>query len=879
MKPSAVLLIDLENFFLSRVQYFNQKAILPGNRPSFADDFERLIAFAQRMAGAQFAVRRAYADYATLRAGPRDLMRQGVEPVQVFRLSGSKNAADMRMAMDAAALLNGSAQVDHFILVTGDGDFIPVILELKRHGHTVSVIGVTGATNELIQRFVDNFELYEDLLAAEEVEVRSGERVQTGDNLAHVAQCVLRLLTQKGPLRFAAVKPLLSKELGHPFDPGAFGCDTTGEFLQKYQSELGVVIRQTQHDKELALPGAAPPSANGNGGSKVAPKPPARTAEKVAPKPAAPEPHTQIHYLQLLTGRGQASSAVGTVRVPAVPWAVIEWSCDMVATMLAPPRGAPTHTTSLLPKLVKAADSCDIPDLVKHLRSIYPILRAGLGAQPPDGVYALREGTTGEAVRRGLFQYIGYVLKCRLSDSGVTGEVRTDALAAVFDPGPALEKAVAELTAALAEPPPAESPPPAPVAPAPAPPRPTEDFHTAASYMKLLKAGGAKGSDTESFKILPVPWPSVERVCADLVPIVAARDAPPERDQLTARVIDSGKGSDIERYDQHVRRALGILRVAGELTEENGLMTLNAEITSGQELRNRALAFLLQLLQLRLEEREVYDPIRPREFVAAIEAGPLTDGLLAEIGPAISWLYRPADSTPATEPAFEQPAEPDTSAADSGIVLLEAVPDADGSRLELVAEPEPDTSSEPAPVPVEPAPIWDSSAYDFDGVLPETTAPTVHVHASASAPDALPETHSGVMGVVNVERITSEAVAAAGEDAQALPVNETEPSPTAPVPEPEMIQPFPEDDDDLMLAVPVADWMPDGDPLDTEVETYSPTLAPEQLVHAAPISARSVPIPPPLPGAVAPPVAKIFPPPLPVSIQPTPLPPLPPESA
>lgn len=863
MKPSAVLLIDLENFFLSRVQYFNQKAIPAGNRPSFADDFERLITFAQRMAGGQFAVRRAYADYATLRAGPRDLMRQGVEPVQVFRLSGSKNAADMRMAMDAAALLNGSAQVDHFILVTGDGDFIPVILELKRHGHTVSVIGVTGATNELIQRFVDNFELYEDLLAAEEVETRTGERALAADSIAHVAQCILRLLTQKGPLRFAAVKPLLSKELGHPFDPGAFGCDTTGEFLQKYQTELGVVIRQTQHDKELALLGAVPTSTNGTNGSKVAAKPPARTTDKGTAKPAAPEPHTQIHYMQLLTGRGQASSAVGTVRVPAIPWTVIEWSCDMVATMLAPPNGAPTHTTSLLPKLVKAADSCDIPDLVKHLRSIYPILRAGLGAQPPDGVYALREGTTGEAVRRGLFQYIGYVLKCRLSDSGVAGDVRTDALAAVFDPGPALEKVVAELATALAEPPPAESVP-APVAAAPAPPRPTEDLHTAAAYMKLLKAGGAKGSDTESFKILPVPWPSVERVCADLVPILAALGAPPERDQLTARVIEAGKDAYIERYDQHVRRALGILRVAGELTEENGLMVLNAEITSGQELRNRALAFLLQLLQLRLEERDVYDPIRPREFVAAIEAGPLTDGLLAEVGPAISWLYRPADGGPASEPV--------TSAADSGVVLVEAARDTDGTSLEPVAEPVPDATHEPVPVPVEPAPLWDTNGYDFDGVLPEPSEPSAQIHATVPTPEALPETHSGMMGVVNVERITSEAVAAAGEGAPALPVDDIEPVATASEPEP--LCPLPVDDEELVLAVPVADWMPDGDPLETEVETYSSALVPEQLVQAVPVPVRSVPIPPPLPATVAPPVAKIVPPPLPPL-----LPPPPPESA
>ena len=232
MKPSAVLLIDLENFFLSRKQYLEEQAVPPSGWPSFAKDFEQLIAFAQRMAGAPFAVRRAYADYVTLRVGPRDLMRQGVEPVQVFRLSGSrsgsKNAADMRMAMDATALLASAGHAEQFVLVTGDADFIPVILELKRHGRAVSVIGVTGATNELIQRFVDNFELFEDLLAAEEVEVRSGELALTGDGMEKVATAIRRLLARNRPLRFAAIKPLLSKELDYPFDPGVFGCDTAG---------------------------------------------------------------------------------------------------------------------------------------------------------------------------------------------------------------------------------------------------------------------------------------------------------------------------------------------------------------------------------------------------------------------------------------------------------------------------------------------------------------------------------------------------------------------------------------------------------------------------------------------------------------------------
>ena len=51
-----------------------------------------------------------------------------------------------------------------------------------------------------------------------------GLRAPNRDTISAVAPEAIRK-------RFAAVKPLLSKELGHAFDPGVFGCDTTGADL------------------------------------------------------------------------------------------------------------------------------------------------------------------------------------------------------------------------------------------------------------------------------------------------------------------------------------------------------------------------------------------------------------------------------------------------------------------------------------------------------------------------------------------------------------------------------------------------------------------------------------------------------------------------
>ncbi len=41
-----------------------------------------------------------------------------------------------------------------------------------------------------------------------------------------------------------------------------------------------------------------------------------------------------------------------------------------------------------------------------------------------------------------------------------------------------------------------------------------------------------------------------------------------------------GRGLNIERYEQHVRRSLGILRISGDLVESDGNVSLHPEVTS-----------------------------------------------------------------------------------------------------------------------------------------------------------------------------------------------------------------------------------------------------------------------------------------------------------
>src|SRR5690349_19023707 len=269
MQGNSILLIDLENFYLAREHTSGTY-----RASELSSDLEELSRFLGDVASSRrVTVRRAYANYNAarqtgevgrwdffLQRAPKTLMECGIEPVQVFRFpgGGNKNAADMRLAMDASVLVAENERIEQCVLVTGDADFIPLILELRRRGIEVVVIGVRGHTKMVLERYCDRFEYFEDLLVAAEYEGGTTPQLLELRNALHA------ILARHSPLPFAAVKPLLVKELGRAFEPTRFGCENTGEFLRSFTEELELEICGGASDWEIRVraPGATAESAS-----------------------------------------------------------------------------------------------------------------------------------------------------------------------------------------------------------------------------------------------------------------------------------------------------------------------------------------------------------------------------------------------------------------------------------------------------------------------------------------------------------------------------------------------------------------------------------------------------------------------------------------
>jgi len=119
-------------------------------------------------------VRRAYADWSRFDEDRRMLTRHHVELIEIPQRMGSvrKNAADIKMAVDAIELCFERDYITTFVLGTGDSDFTPLVHKLRELNRRVIGIGVEASTSALLPPACDEFLFYERLEGVEPLEAK-----------------------------------------------------------------------------------------------------------------------------------------------------------------------------------------------------------------------------------------------------------------------------------------------------------------------------------------------------------------------------------------------------------------------------------------------------------------------------------------------------------------------------------------------------------------------------------------------------------------------------------------------------------------------------------------------------------------------------------
>jgi uncharacterized LabA/DUF88 family protein len=178
------LYIDFDNIVISRYQQLHGRSAFqrdgirnfnkssPDADPEIAArlasatvDFNAIIDFAASFG--TLVVNRAYADWSVpVNASyQRQLMSRAVDLTQLFTTTtrGTKNGADIRLAVDVVEDLFRLPDLTHVIIIAGDSDYIALAQKSKRLGRFVVGIGVAGSTSTSLAAACDEFEDYDSL--------------------------------------------------------------------------------------------------------------------------------------------------------------------------------------------------------------------------------------------------------------------------------------------------------------------------------------------------------------------------------------------------------------------------------------------------------------------------------------------------------------------------------------------------------------------------------------------------------------------------------------------------------------------------------------------------------------------------------------------
>jgi uncharacterized LabA/DUF88 family protein len=270
MPEDLAVFIDWENIYISTVSEYNSK-------PNVSAILEKAREYGRIVSAT------AYADWTDgdFRDAPPTLYSNGISPryISARYFPGGRsqkrrtNSIDVMLAVECADFLHNHPQVNTYVLVTGDGDFIPLVSLLRSRGKTVVVLGVSEATSYHLIESADHFISYASLLE-EERAARARDRQpkkKAPDPYKELVRAV-EALKKGGKMRvLGQVKQQMIVQLGS-FDERNVGFKKFKDFV--VEAERRGLVNTVDQDFELQvyLPDEKVPELTGSDLASEEPK-------------------------------------------------------------------------------------------------------------------------------------------------------------------------------------------------------------------------------------------------------------------------------------------------------------------------------------------------------------------------------------------------------------------------------------------------------------------------------------------------------------------------------------------------------------------------------------------------------------------------------
>ena len=216
--------------------------------------------FLERLLGkGKLVVKRAYADWERFGDLKRSLHEAAIELIDIpQKFYAGKTSSDIKLVVDALDLCYSKRHLDTFVLVSGDGNFSPLVSKLKENDKYVIGLGIKSASSSLLIDNCDEFIYYEDVWR----DARQAPRVDhLPENQAECFQLLVEsmaaLLREDREVLWGRLLKQTMKRKKPSFNEGAYGFGSFTELLLEAERRQLIHLRKDRRSGQYVIVGLA----------------------------------------------------------------------------------------------------------------------------------------------------------------------------------------------------------------------------------------------------------------------------------------------------------------------------------------------------------------------------------------------------------------------------------------------------------------------------------------------------------------------------------------------------------------------------------------------------------------------------------------------
>jgi len=177
-----------------------------------------------------------------------------------------KNSADMFLIANGVELIFKYPHIDRFILISGDGDFRPLLLALKKYGKkTIVVCDISKNASEELVKMADNAIDYREIIKEMDefedisTEIDENENTLTKENAFELFKETIGILIQENKKTVSTTVKTRMQLLNNQFNENKLGYSTWREFVEDAKShtsikfEDGLFVLNNSEEKTIPI--------------------------------------------------------------------------------------------------------------------------------------------------------------------------------------------------------------------------------------------------------------------------------------------------------------------------------------------------------------------------------------------------------------------------------------------------------------------------------------------------------------------------------------------------------------------------------------------------------------------------------------------------